>query len=98
MRSTTTSAHPQKRVSELSHGDNKPKKRRARYALRACDECKRRKGRCDGHTPCEYCLKRSIECHYDEDPRFLLNHAFGGSGPGQASNEPVTDGDRGINR
>lgn len=98
MRSTTTSSRPQKRISEPSHEGIKPKKRRARYALRACDECKRRKGRCDGHTPCEYCLKRSIECHYDEDPRFLPNPAYCGSGPGHVSNEPVTDGNRGNNR
>ncbi|KAF3407017.1 hypothetical protein DPV78_000413 [Talaromyces pinophilus] len=96
MHTTTTSSQRQKRISETSHGDSGPKKRRARYALRACDECKRRKGRCDGHAPCEYCRKRSLECHYDEDPRFLSNCACGGSGSSLIPNEPITDRDRGY--
>ena len=41
-----------------------PPKRRARYAPRACDACRRRKGRCDGRWPCEYCDGRDIECCY----------------------------------
>lgn len=52
-----------------------PRKRRARYALRACNECKRRKVRCDGHMPCEHCQSRSIQCLYDTDPKILTNCA-----------------------
>ncbi|PKK49560.1 hypothetical protein CI102_6111, partial [Trichoderma harzianum] len=44
--------------------DSEPRKRRARYALRACCECKPRKVRCDGHLPCEHCQSRSIQCIY----------------------------------
>lgn len=29
---------------------------------KACDECKRRKGRCDGGMPCEWCAARNLEC------------------------------------
>ncbi|KAL6819965.1 hypothetical protein V8C40DRAFT_281290 [Trichoderma camerunense] len=55
--------------------DSEPRKRRARYALRACCECKRRKVRCDGHLPCEHCQSRSIQCIYDTDPNLLTNCA-----------------------
>ncbi|KAL6790922.1 hypothetical protein J3E68DRAFT_81718 [Trichoderma sp. SZMC 28012] len=55
--------------------DGEPRKRRARYALRACCECKRRKVRCDGHLPCEHCQSRSIQCIYDTDPHLLSNCA-----------------------
>lgn len=41
-----------------------PAKKRAPYAPKACDACRRRKGRCDGRHPCEYCLSRSSECFY----------------------------------
>ncbi|KAH8880204.1 hypothetical protein GQ53DRAFT_737400 [Thozetella sp. PMI_491] len=52
---------------QVDESDSGPRKRRARYALRACDECKRRKGRCDGYMPCQYCESRSLECYYDAD-------------------------------
>ncbi|KAL7916695.1 hypothetical protein GGI35DRAFT_466231 [Trichoderma velutinum] len=55
--------------------DSEPRKRRARYALRACCECKRRKVRCDGHMPCDHCQSRSIQCIYDTDPKLLTNCA-----------------------
>ncbi|KAF9879659.1 hypothetical protein CkaCkLH20_02470 [Colletotrichum karsti] len=40
-------------------------KRRAPYALRACDACRRRKGKCDGRQPCRYCTGREQACSYD---------------------------------
>ncbi|RMZ84305.1 hypothetical protein DV738_g506, partial [Chaetothyriales sp. CBS 135597] len=43
---------------------NASNKRRAPYAPRACDACRKRKGRCDGLRPCEYCSSRSAECNY----------------------------------
>ncbi|EED18710.1 conserved hypothetical protein [Talaromyces stipitatus ATCC 10500] len=82
-------------MSEAAHEHGKPKRRRARYALRACDECKRRKGRCDGDSPCAYCRRRSIECHYDEDPRFLSNCACGGSCSTHYPKESIAYGNRG---
>jgi hypothetical protein len=51
-----------------------PAKKRAPYAPKACDACRRRKGRCDGRRPCEYCSSRSSECSYSDvvDERVLL--------------------------
>ncbi|KAL0779974.1 hypothetical protein CaCOL14_004458 [Colletotrichum acutatum] len=32
----------------------------------ACDNCRRRKAKCDGHRPkCQHCSKRGVECHYE---------------------------------
>ncbi|UPK97450.1 hypothetical protein LCI18_008385 [Fusarium solani-melongenae] len=39
-------------------------KRRAPYALRACDACRRRKGKCDGRQPCGHCSGRGQDCSY----------------------------------
>ncbi|KAL7940975.1 hypothetical protein V8C42DRAFT_201340 [Trichoderma barbatum] len=69
-----------------------PRKRRARYALRACCECKRRKVRCDGHMPCEHCQNRSIECLYDTDPQLLTNCACNASHQINDCSEHESDG------
>lgn len=29
---------------------------------KACEECRNRKIRCDGNTPCSYCTKKKVEC------------------------------------
>ncbi|KAJ9413266.1 hypothetical protein FOXG_15125 [Fusarium oxysporum f. sp. lycopersici 4287] len=42
-------------------------KRRAPYAARACIACRRRKGKCDGRQPCDYCENRGRTCLYDEE-------------------------------
>ncbi|KAH8886568.1 hypothetical protein GQ53DRAFT_619835, partial [Thozetella sp. PMI_491] len=39
-------------------------KRRVPYALRACDACRKRKGKCCGRQPCEYCAGRNQSCHF----------------------------------
>jgi hypothetical protein len=39
-------------------------KRRAPYAIRACDVCRRRKGKCNGRHPCGHCSDRSLACSY----------------------------------
>ncbi|KAK0388024.1 LOW QUALITY PROTEIN: hypothetical protein NLU13_4268 [Sarocladium strictum] len=39
-----------------------PTRKRAPYAPRACDACRRRKGRCSGGNPCSYCFARSLHC------------------------------------
>ncbi|KAH8695045.1 hypothetical protein BGW36DRAFT_428937 [Talaromyces proteolyticus] len=31
---------------------------------KACEECRRRKIRCDGAEPCQHCKQRSLECEY----------------------------------
>ncbi|KAF9888276.1 hypothetical protein FE257_008846 [Aspergillus nanangensis] len=45
-----------------------PARRRARYAPRACEACRKRKGRCDGRHPCAYCIGRVVECSYGDPP------------------------------
>ncbi|KAL2875603.1 hypothetical protein SGCOL_009220 [Colletotrichum sp. CLE4] len=40
-------------------------RRRAPYALRACEACRRRKGKCDGRQPCRYCAGRKQTCVFD---------------------------------
>ncbi|KAH9242566.1 hypothetical protein K456DRAFT_1743743 [Colletotrichum gloeosporioides 23] len=47
------------------NSNGEPGKRRAPYALRACDACRRRKGKCDGRQPCKYCAGRDQACSYD---------------------------------
>lgn len=37
-------------------------RKRAPYASRACDACRRRKGRCSGSQPCVYCEAKSLPC------------------------------------
>ncbi|KAJ6279570.1 hypothetical protein J3E71DRAFT_393591 [Bipolaris maydis] len=44
------------------------RKRRLRYVWRACDVCRRRKGRCDGRKPCDFCRSRALDCRYTVDP------------------------------
>ncbi|MCJ1308170.1 hypothetical protein MMC25_001822 [Agyrium rufum] len=38
--------------------------KRSRYVAIACSECKRRKIKCNGQTPCERCGNLSLECVY----------------------------------
>ncbi|THW57748.1 hypothetical protein D6D19_10493 [Aureobasidium pullulans] len=49
-----------------------PDKRRR--IAQACDNCKRRKERCDGSRPCSICIRRrrESECHFSETPARLL--------------------------
>lgn len=37
-------------------------RRRGPYAIRACDNCRRRKGKCDGRLPCRHCKMRKLTC------------------------------------
>lgn len=49
-------------------------KKRARYTSKACDACRRRKGRCDGGYPCEFCNGKMLPCKYsytDNEKQFL---------------------------
>jgi hypothetical protein len=40
------------------------KSRRSRYISLACNECKRRKIKCNGQTPCQRCGNLNLECVY----------------------------------
>ncbi|KAJ5795353.1 transcriptional regulator family: Fungal Specific TF [Penicillium paradoxum] len=46
--------------------DDRPKKRR-KYIAKACNECKRRKIKCNGQSPCQRCGRQHIECVYVEN-------------------------------
>lgn len=51
-----------------------PSKRRVRHASRACDECRRRKIRCDGMVPqCTICKNRGSSCEYKDEDRRKTN-------------------------
>ncbi|KAF2018901.1 hypothetical protein BU24DRAFT_364238 [Aaosphaeria arxii CBS 175.79] len=52
----------QKRKSEESAPQARAK--RNRYISIACNECKRRKIKCNGQTPCQRCGNLSLECLY----------------------------------
>ncbi|KAL4892041.1 hypothetical protein BDV59DRAFT_208731 [Aspergillus ambiguus] len=44
--------------------DGRPRKRRRKYIGKACNECKRRKIKCNGETPCQRCGRQRLECVY----------------------------------
>ena len=50
-----------KRRSEDGHPS---RAKRNRYVSIACSECKRRKIKCNGETPCQRCGNLSLECLY----------------------------------
>ncbi|KAG9693171.1 hypothetical protein KCU76_g6171, partial [Aureobasidium melanogenum] len=56
-----------------------PDKRRR--IAQACDNCKRRKERCDGNRPCSICIRRrrESECQFSETPARLLRGPRRGS-------------------
>lgn len=41
-----------------------PRAKRNRYITQACNECKRRKIKCNGETPCQRCGNLQLECLY----------------------------------
>ncbi|KAF2030113.1 hypothetical protein EK21DRAFT_66131 [Setomelanomma holmii] len=51
-----------KRKSE--DGSGQPRAKRNRYISIACNECKRRKIKCNGQTPCQRCGNLNLECLY----------------------------------
>ncbi|KAJ9142436.1 Casein kinase II subunit beta [Pleurostoma richardsiae] len=64
---STPSAHglPAKRRSEDDGGSAKQQRsKRNRYISIACNECKRRKIKCNGETPCQRCGNLNLACLY----------------------------------
>ncbi|KAL6230541.1 hypothetical protein BDW75DRAFT_248579 [Aspergillus navahoensis] len=55
--------------------DAAPRKRRRKYIAKACNDCKRRKIKCNGERPCLRCGRQSIPCVYDNA------HEMGGNEP-----------------
>ncbi|CAK37749.1 transcriptional regulator family: Fungal Specific TF [Aspergillus niger] len=61
-------------------GDGKPVKdplpmQKRRRVTRACDECRRKKIKCDGKQPCTHCTVYSYECTYDQPSNRRRNPA-----------------------
>lgn len=56
------SSATQKRKSD--DGNTQPRAKRNRYISIACNECKRRKIKCNGQTPCQRCGNLNLECLY----------------------------------
>ncbi|KAL3458924.1 hypothetical protein BJX64DRAFT_209365 [Aspergillus heterothallicus] len=50
---------------ELGGEVEAPRKRRRKYIAKACNECKRRKIKCNGERPCVRCGRQRIGCVYD---------------------------------
>ncbi|KAK1995363.1 hypothetical protein LX36DRAFT_659716 [Colletotrichum falcatum] len=52
---------------DSSSADPKPRAAAKRQVIAvACDNCRRRKAKCDGHRPkCQHCSKRGVDCHYE---------------------------------
>ncbi|RAK91801.1 C6 transcription factor [Aspergillus costaricaensis CBS 115574] len=46
----------------------RPRKRRRKYIAKACNECKRRKIKCNGQSPCQRCGRQRIDCVYEAPP------------------------------
>ncbi|KAI9926027.1 hypothetical protein ASPWEDRAFT_169895 [Aspergillus wentii DTO 134E9] len=53
---------PAKRGGDVP--DQPRSKKRAKYTLRACNECKRRKLKCSGESVCSRCVRDGTECIY----------------------------------
>ena len=45
-------------------GPAQPRAKRNRYISIACNECKRRKIKCNGQTPCQRCGNLNLDCQY----------------------------------
>lgn len=41
----------------------------------ACDNCKRRKEKCDSMQPCSICVKRRVDCHFSDVPASEIRKA-----------------------
>jgi hypothetical protein len=56
--------HGTKRKADDGSQSASSKSRRSRYISLACNECKRRKIKCNGQTPCQRCGNLNLECVY----------------------------------
>jgi hypothetical protein len=62
----STEGRNPKRPSDSSPSRSQPTNRRKNAKVsRACDYCKSKKLRCSGTAPCDLCVKKAFDCHYD---------------------------------
>ncbi|KAG6014239.1 hypothetical protein E4U43_006772, partial [Claviceps pusilla] len=62
------------KVSSDPNAPSQPMQKRRRVT-RACDECRRKKIKCDGKQPCTHCSVYSYECTYDKPSNRRRNPA-----------------------
>ncbi|KAI0129860.1 fungal-specific transcription factor domain-containing protein [Xylariales sp. AK1849] len=61
----TSNAEKRKSVDDSPGGNSKQQRsKRNRYISIACNECKRRKIKCNGETPCQRCGNLNLQCLY----------------------------------
>ncbi|ETN38147.1 uncharacterized protein HMPREF1541_07771 [Cyphellophora europaea CBS 101466] len=58
-----------------SHGKPSVPMQKRRRVTRACDECRRKKIKCDGKQPCTHCTVYSYDCTYDQPSNRRRNPA-----------------------
>ncbi|KAE8386636.1 putative C6 transcription factor [Aspergillus alliaceus] len=73
-------ADPSSAQPSHDQDDSKPTKeplpmQKRRRVTRACDECRRKKIKCDGKQPCTHCTVYSYECTYDQPSNRRRNPA-----------------------
>ncbi|KAJ6166806.1 hypothetical protein N7470_002253 [Penicillium chermesinum] len=61
-------------LADGKHNQSIPLQKRRRVG-RACDECRRKKIKCDGKQPCTHCTVYSYECTYDQPSNRRRNPA-----------------------
>lgn len=69
---STASGAPSKNAPSAKLPAHLQKRRRV---TRACDECRRKKIKCDGKQPCTHCTVYSYECTYDQPSNRRRNPA-----------------------
>ncbi|KAK3938339.1 putative transcriptional regulatory protein [Diplogelasinospora grovesii] len=67
-----SSAHD---ASTAGDGGHRMPVQKRRRVTRACDECRRKKIKCDGKQPCTHCSVYSYECTYDKPSNRRRNPA-----------------------
>ncbi|KKK15270.1 hypothetical protein ARAM_001907 [Aspergillus rambellii] len=62
-------------LSDAKEGKTPLPMQKRRRVTRACDECRRKKIKCDGKQPCTHCTVYSYECTYDQPSNRRRNPA-----------------------
>lgn len=57
---------PQPKPLKLPTSDTKPRQPKRKRAVTACQNCRRRKVKCDSNTPCSACVLSHLECGGEE--------------------------------
>jgi len=71
--SPNSAHHADSKANGSSKGSSHLQKRRR--VTRACDECRRKKIKCDGKQPCTHCTVYSYDCTYDQPSNRRRNPA-----------------------